>query len=118
MSGAIAKIRGKAKGCSSVHCILHQHALAMKKLPPLKREILSETIKIINLIKSRLKNNRLFKILCDDMDSLHASLLLHPEIRWLSRGKSLIRLFELRNEVGIFLTDNDFALGEKLCDER
>ncbi|GBL82093.1 Zinc finger BED domain-containing protein 5 [Araneus ventricosus] len=52
------------------------------------------------------------------MESLHTSLLLHPEIRWLSRGKSLIRLFELRNEVGIFLRDNDFALGEKLCDER
>ncbi|GBN87938.1 Zinc finger BED domain-containing protein 5 [Araneus ventricosus] len=50
--------------------------------------------------------------------SLHTSLLLHTEIRWLSRGKSLIRLFELRNEVGIFLRDNNFALGEKLCDER
>ncbi|GBO02164.1 Zinc finger BED domain-containing protein 5 [Araneus ventricosus] len=118
MSGAIAKIRGKAKGCSSVHCILHQHALAMKKMPPLRKEVLPETVKIINFIKSRLKNNRLFKILCDDMESLHTSLLLHPEIRWLSRGKSLIRLFELRNEVGIFLRDNDFALGEKLCDER
>ncbi|GBL69514.1 Zinc finger BED domain-containing protein 5 [Araneus ventricosus] len=52
------------------------------------------------------------------MESLHTSLLLHPEIRWLFRGKSLICLFELRNEVGIFLRDNDFALGEKLCDER
>ncbi|GBM97883.1 Zinc finger BED domain-containing protein 5 [Araneus ventricosus] len=114
MSGAIAKIEGKAKGCSSVHCILHQHALAMKKMPPFKKE----TVKIINSLKSRPKNNRLFKILCDDMESLHTSLLLHPEIRWLSRGKSLIRLFELRNEVGIFLRDNDFALGEKLCDER
>ncbi|GBN40806.1 Zinc finger BED domain-containing protein 5 [Araneus ventricosus] len=118
MSGAIAKIKGKEKVCSSVHCILHQHALAVKKMPPFKKEVLSETVKIINFIKSRLKNNRLFKILCDDMESLHTSLLLHPEIRWLFRGKSLIRLFELRNEVGIFLRDNDFALGEKLCDER
>ncbi|GBN66542.1 Zinc finger BED domain-containing protein 5 [Araneus ventricosus] len=118
MSGAIVKIKGKTKGCSRVHCILHQHALAMKKMPPFKKEVLSKTVKIINFIKSRLKNNRLFKILCDDMTSLHTSLLLHPEITWLSRGKSLIRLFELRNEVGIFLRDNDFALGEKLCDER
>ncbi|GBO12355.1 Zinc finger BED domain-containing protein 5 [Araneus ventricosus] len=118
MSGTVAKIRGKAKGCSSVHCILHQHALAMKKMPPFKKEVLSETVKITNFIKSRPKNNRLFKILCDGMESLHTSLLLHPEIRWLLRGKSLIRLFELRNEVGIFLRVNDFALGEKLCDER
>ncbi|GBO20389.1 Zinc finger BED domain-containing protein 5 [Araneus ventricosus] len=118
MSGAITKIKGKAKWFSSVHCILHQHALAMKKMPPFKKEVLSETVKIINFIKSRPKNNRLFKILCDDMESLHTSLLLHPEIRWLSRGKCLIRLFKLRNEVGIFLRDNDFSLGEKLCDER
>ncbi|GBN63779.1 Zinc finger BED domain-containing protein 5 [Araneus ventricosus] len=46
------------------------------------------------------------------------SFLLHREISWLSRGKSLIRLFELRNDVGIFLRNNDFAMGEKLCDER
>ncbi|GBN01635.1 Zinc finger BED domain-containing protein 5 [Araneus ventricosus] len=115
---AVAKIKGKAKGCSSVHCILHQHALTMKKMPPFKKEALSETVKIINFIKSRPKNNRLFRILCGDMESLHTSLLLHTEIRWLFRDKSLIRLFELRNEVGIFLRDNDFVLGEKLYDER
>ncbi|GBN69178.1 Zinc finger BED domain-containing protein 5 [Araneus ventricosus] len=118
MSGTIAKIKEKAKGCSSSHWILHRHALAMKKIPPFIREVLSKTAKIINVIKSRPKNNRLFKILCDDMGSLHTSLLLHTEIRWLARGKSLIRLFEVRNEVGIFLRDNNFALGEKLCDER
>ncbi|GBL82095.1 Zinc finger BED domain-containing protein 5 [Araneus ventricosus] len=56
MSGAVAKIKGN--GCSSVHCILHQHALAMKKMPPFKKEVLSETVKIINFIKSRPKNNR------------------------------------------------------------
>ncbi|GBM60584.1 Zinc finger BED domain-containing protein 5 [Araneus ventricosus] len=111
-------MKEKAKGCSSSHCILHRHALAMKKMPPFIREVLSETVKIINFIKSRPKNNRLFKILCDDLGSLHTSLLFHPEIRCLSRGKCLIRLFELRNEVGIFLRDNNFALGEKLYDER
>ncbi|GBO41723.1 Zinc finger BED domain-containing protein 5 [Araneus ventricosus] len=114
MSDAIVKIKGKAKGCRNSHCILHRHALAMKKMPPFIKEVRDETVKIINFIKSRPKNNRFFKILCDDMGSLHTSLLLHTEIRWLSRGKSLISLFELRNEVGIFLRDNDFALGEKL----
>ncbi|GBN87939.1 Zinc finger BED domain-containing protein 5 [Araneus ventricosus] len=31
MCGAIAKIKEKAKGCSSSHCKLHRHVLAMKK---------------------------------------------------------------------------------------
>ncbi|GBO41577.1 Zinc finger BED domain-containing protein 5 [Araneus ventricosus] len=56
MSGAIAKIRGKAKGCSSVHYILHQHVLTMKKIPPFIKEVLAETVKIINFIKSQPKN--------------------------------------------------------------
>ena len=55
-------------------------------------------------------------MLCEDMESLHTSLLLHTEVRWLSRGRTLTRLFE--PEVRIFLTDDDFALGDGLCDER
>jgi hypothetical protein len=46
------------------------------------------------------------------------SLLLHTEVRWLSRGKTLIRLFEMNSEDRIFLIDDDFALGNRLCDER
>lgn len=49
--------------------------------------------------------------------SLHTSFLLNTEIMWLSRGKSLTRLFEMRAEVRTFLTDNDFALGDRLCNE-
>jgi hypothetical protein len=57
-------------------------------------------------------------MLCEDMGSLHMSLLLHTEVRWLSRGKTLTRLFEMISEVRIFLIDDDFALGDRLCDER
>ncbi|GBM02763.1 Zinc finger BED domain-containing protein 5 [Araneus ventricosus] len=58
-SVAIAKRKEKAKGCSSSHCILHRHTLAMMKMPP--KEVLAKTVKIINFIKYRPKNNRLFK---------------------------------------------------------
>ncbi|GBL73884.1 Zinc finger BED domain-containing protein 5 [Araneus ventricosus] len=63
MSGAITKTKEKAKGCSSRHCILHRHVLAMKKMPPFIKKVLAETVKIINFINSRPKNNRLFKIM-------------------------------------------------------
>jgi hypothetical protein len=37
------------------------------------------------------------------MDYEHAGLLFHSEIRWLSLGTVLKRLFELRHEVHLFL---------------
>lgn len=62
MPGAIAKTKEKAKGCSSWQCILHRHGHAVQKMPPFTK-VVNETVKIINFIKSRPKNNRLFKIL-------------------------------------------------------
>lgn len=117
-AGAVSRIKEKARACDSSHCILHRHALAMKKMSAPLKEVLDESVKIINFIKSRPKNSRLFKALCDEMGSQHSTLLLHTEVRWLSRGKALSRLFDLREEVRKFLIDSDFALGHKLSDEK
>ncbi|XP_003366560.1 zinc finger protein [Trichinella spiralis] len=44
------------------------------------------------------------------MGSCHKSLIFHSEVRWLSRGKGLTRLVELREEVVIFLKgQNDYS---------
>jgi hypothetical protein len=50
------------------------------------------------------------------MDSDYQQLLLHTEVRWLSRGKVLSRLFELRDEIRVLFIDLEslFALTERL----
>ena len=44
------------------------------------------------------------------MGSDHQNLLFHSEVRWLSRGEVLKRLYELRKEVELFLADKKCAL--------
>ena len=52
-------------------------------------------------------NLRLFKVLCEEMASEHTRLLFYTEVCWLSRGKVLTCLFELRDEVKLFLHQTD-----------
>ena len=47
----------------------------------------------------------MLKALCGEMGSDHQNLLFNSEFLWLSRGKFFKRLYELREEVELFLTD-------------
>jgi hypothetical protein len=74
-------------------------------MPSKFRTVLAHSVKIINFIKASPMNSRLFSLLCDDMGSEHKQFLLHFEVRWLSRGKVLTRLFELRELVLLFVKE-------------
>ena len=97
-----AKVLSVARHVKFTHCISHREALASKTLEPDLNDVLQTAIKIVNFIKSRPLNSRLFALLCQEMGSTHESLLFHSEVRWLSQGKVLTRLFELRSEVRTF----------------
>ena len=82
-----------------IHCALHRHALASKTLPEYLKAVLKHVIKYVNFIRARALNHRLFKVLCDQMGSKHTVLLYHTDVRWLSRGLVLSRVFELCGEI-------------------
>ncbi|KAI6652935.1 SCAN domain-containing protein 3 [Oopsacas minuta] len=104
-SGVVAKIKEVAPDCESTHCFIHRENLATKKMPKELNDVLCQVVKVVNHVKANALNSRLFASLCDQMGAGHIELLLHAEVCWLSRGKVLSRVFELRNELTTFLLD-------------
>lgn len=66
------------------------------------REVLDEVVKMVNFIKVRPAKSRLFEKICTNVDSQHKRLLLHTDVRWLSGGKVLTCVHELRQELLAF----------------
>ncbi|KAL4126234.1 hypothetical protein QTP88_010460 [Uroleucon formosanum] len=108
-TGLLGRVKEVAPQVKWTHCCIHREALVAKRLSEHMKTTLEEVVKIINFIKSRPLQSRLFEVLCKDMGSDHVQLILHTEIRWLSRGKILQRFFELRDEVRVFLLETRFV---------
>lgn len=106
--GVVTKVKSVAPNCTFIHCSIHWEALAAKRMPENFKTVLNE---VVNFIKSRALNSRLFSKLCSEMGSDYIQLLLHTEVRWLSRGKMLSRLFELHSEVHLFLNRWNLIVG-------
>lgn len=84
------------------HCMIHRQILATKTLPQELQEVMKSVISSVNFVKASSLNSRLFSQLCNELDAPNNALLFHTEVRWLSRGKVLKRVFELRDELKTF----------------
>jgi zinc finger BED domain-containing protein 5/7/8/9 len=92
--------------------------LASQKLSHELQNAMQEVIQVVNFIKARALNSRLFTQMCSDFGSEHIHLLYHSEVRWLSRGKVLQRLLELRTETEVFLAEKSHPLAHKFSDSK
>lgn len=84
------------------HCFLHREILVKKTMPQKLNEVFDQVVSMVNIIKMRPIKSRIFRQLCSSMDAGYECLLLHTEARWLSRGKVLNRVLQLRNELLVF----------------
>ncbi|XP_045404256.1 zinc finger MYM-type protein 6 isoform X1 [Lemur catta] len=116
--GLRAKIREVALNTVAFTCcFIHREHLAAEKLTPCLHKILLQSAQILSFIKSNALNSRMVTILCEEMRSEHVNLPLHAEVRWISRGRILTRLFELRHEIEIFLNQMHSDLAKYFHDQ-
>ena len=84
------------------HCIIHREALASQQLSDDLNRVLEVIVKTVNFIKARPIKARLFLRLCDELGAEHNKFLFYCNSRGLSKGKVLLRVYQLRNEISIF----------------
>ncbi|KAF2346143.1 Zinc finger BED-type, partial [Trinorchestia longiramus] len=99
------------------HCIIHRYSLGSKSLPGNLKLVLEDVLKIVNFIKSRDVNSRIFKELCKEMGEKYEVLLYHNDVRWLSRGKVIHRVIELRKAIQEFLEQKGSPFATKFTDK-
>ena len=116
ISGFIAEVRKVCPNTRHIHCILHREQLVFRKMGNELNEVFTEVATIVNFIKRQATSSRLFRILCTEMGSKYETLLYHSEIRWLSQGKVLQRIVELKDELRIYLIDKNHKLADRFCD--
>jgi len=101
--GFATLLKQKVPHVVTVHCVLHRTHLAAKKLSGELHEALMICIRSINKIKAHPLNSRVFAKLCEKNDETVNQLLMHTEVRWLSRGDSLQRLVDIFDSTVEFL---------------
>lgn len=86
---------------TSYHCIIHQQVLCSKIL--MADDVMEIAFKIVNSIRARSLQRRQFRVLLEETEAEHGDLLLHTDVRWLSRGAFLKRFRQLLPEIIKFL---------------
>lgn len=97
--GFSARVLKENPSIITTHCFLHREALVAKTCGEELTTVLNQTVKMVNYIKSRPLKCRVFEKLCLEMGSAYTSLLLHTDVRWLSRGRVLNRVLQLKEEL-------------------
>lgn len=102
-SGCVAMLKKKFPSLIAIHCIIHQENLCSKFSNGRLTEVMQTVVSIVNLIRSKSLNHRQFKLMLEEIDTEYADLILHTDIRWLSRGKVLERFISLLQPICDFL---------------
>ncbi|XP_033969485.1 protein FAM200A-like [Trematomus bernacchii] len=102
--GLVSRLKEHAPQMHGLHCLIHQSVLCAKLSGELK-EVMDKVMRVINFVRGTSSTqHRLFRqLVAESEEATHDDLLLHNDVRWLSKGKALDRFCALLDEVKAFL---------------
>ena len=92
------------------HCLIQREVLASQHLSGDLNGVLEALLKTVNFIKAQPLKAWFFQRLCDELGADHNNLLFYCNAKWLSKCKILLLVYELRNEISMFLKGENHAL--------
>ena len=104
IKGFVSLVKKVNSEIITTHCFLHREVLIGKTLNSDLTQVLKEVIEMVNYIKARPLKSRLFTKLCKEIEANYENFLLHTEARWLSQGKALSRVYEMKEEMLAFFS--------------
>ena len=114
--GFVSLLKKAVPDVFTIHCVIHRQHLVAKKLNDKLHSSMGTVITAVNKIKAHALNSRLFKQLCIGNDEEFERLLLHTEVRWLSKGNCLKRFHSLFASIIEFFEDSNPTLCVELED--
>ena len=111
--GFTARVQKLNPEVKIVHCLLHRENLASQHLSQDLSTVMRDVVTVVNFIKGSATNSRLFEQMCVGFEAQYKHLLFYSNVRWLSRGKVLRRVIDLRMEIKIFLEEKKHQLAAR-----
>ena len=83
-SGFDTLLKFNAPHITVTHCLVHRHALATKTFTPKLTEVLKIVVEYANYVRNNAMKQRIFKDLCNEINSVFEMLLYYSNVWWLS----------------------------------
>ncbi len=102
--GLVSRLATVNPALLTFHCIIHKSVLCAKLCGEMKTAMDTVT-RLVNFVReSSSLQHRLLRTFLEEMSAEHHDLLLHNDVRWLSKGRVLERVCDLRDELASFLS--------------
>ena len=93
IKGLVSFVIRQIPNITATYCFMHRRGLLAKTLGSKLKDVSDQGVETVNFMKTR--PACIFELLFESMDSQFKHLLLHTQVKWLSKGKILLHFFEL-----------------------